>query len=214
MPRALRRPATPDSPATGGSSTRCTRQEVLDELTTTAAGATEAAPPGSSWSIVTGMSGAGRSTAAKCLEDLGWFVVDNLPPELIADHGRPGQPHVAAAVTRIAVVVDVRSRAFFADLRGRHRRARRSGGTVPRVLFLEAVRRRAGAPVRERPPAAPAAGRRPAGRRHRARAGAAARPARRGRPGHRHQPTCPCTSCAARSSRVRRRGDAARCGPP
>ena len=33
--------------------------------------------------IVSGLSGAGRSTAAKCLEDLGWFVVDNLPPELI-----------------------------------------------------------------------------------------------------------------------------------
>jgi len=34
--------------------------------------------------VVTGLSGAGRSTAAKCLEDLGWFVVDNLPPELVA----------------------------------------------------------------------------------------------------------------------------------
>ena len=33
--------------------------------------------------IVTGVSGAGRSTAAKVLEDLGWFVVDNLPPELL-----------------------------------------------------------------------------------------------------------------------------------
>src|SRR5262249_32827822 len=34
--------------------------------------------------IVTGLSGAGRSTAAKCLEDLGWFVVDNLPPSLLS----------------------------------------------------------------------------------------------------------------------------------
>ena len=33
--------------------------------------------------VVTGLSGAGRSTAAKCLEDLGWFVVDNLPPSLL-----------------------------------------------------------------------------------------------------------------------------------
>ena len=33
--------------------------------------------------VITGLSGAGRSTAAKCLEDLGWFVVDNLPPTLI-----------------------------------------------------------------------------------------------------------------------------------
>ena len=34
--------------------------------------------------VVSGLSGAGRSTSAKVLEDLGWFVVDNLPPELIA----------------------------------------------------------------------------------------------------------------------------------
>ena len=34
--------------------------------------------------VITGLSGAGRSTAAKCLEDLGWFVVDNLPPGLLA----------------------------------------------------------------------------------------------------------------------------------
>ena len=34
--------------------------------------------------VITGLSGAGRSTAAKCLEDLGWFVVDNLPPSLVA----------------------------------------------------------------------------------------------------------------------------------
>ena len=46
--------------------------------------------PGDS-SIITGMSGAGRSTAAKALEDLDWFVVDNLPPGLLADHGRPGR---------------------------------------------------------------------------------------------------------------------------
>ena len=35
--------------------------------------------------LVTGLSGAGRGTAAKVLEDLGWYVADNLPPELIAD---------------------------------------------------------------------------------------------------------------------------------
>jgi UPF0042 nucleotide-binding protein len=87
--------------------------------------------------VITGLSGAGRSTAAKCLEDLGYFVVDNLPPELIAtlvDLGSRSQ----GAVTRLAVVMDVRSRAFSADLRqvirdlaGREMR--------PRVLFLEAA---------------------------------------------------------------------------
>ncbi|MEV6182334.1 RNase adapter RapZ, partial [Streptomyces sp. NPDC052015] len=62
--------------------------------------------------IISGMSGAGRSTAAKCLEDLGWFVVDNLPPALIptmVELGARSQGNVA----RIAVVVDVRGRRFF-----------------------------------------------------------------------------------------------------
>ena len=66
--------------------------------------------------LITGLSGAGRSTAAKCLEDLGWFVVDNLPPSLLvtmADLGTRSQ----GAVDRIAVVVDVRGRAFFAGRR-------------------------------------------------------------------------------------------------
>jgi UPF0042 nucleotide-binding protein len=86
--------------------------------------------------IVTGLSGAGRSTAAKCLEDLGFFVVDNLPPELVVtmiDLGSRSQ----GAVTRVAVVMDVRSRAFSTDLTGviaeLERRELR-----PRVLFLEA----------------------------------------------------------------------------
>src|SRR6476659_9958306 len=59
--------------------------------------------------IVSGLSGAGRSTAAKCLEDLGWFVVDNLPPELIATMVDLGA-RARGGVTRIAVVLDVRSR--------------------------------------------------------------------------------------------------------
>ncbi len=87
--------------------------------------------------LVTGLSGAGRSTAAKCLEDLGWFVVDNLPPELISTMVALGS-RSQGAVTRIAVVVDVRSRAFSADLRDvivdLDRRANR-----PWVLFLEAT---------------------------------------------------------------------------
>jgi UPF0042 nucleotide-binding protein len=85
--------------------------------------------------IVTGLSGAGRSTAAKCLEDLGFFVVDNLPAELVATMVDLGS-HSRGAVTRLAVV-DVRSRAFSTDLTGvigeLERRELR-----PRVLFLEA----------------------------------------------------------------------------
>ncbi|MDQ1731131.1 MAG: RNase adapter protein RapZ, partial [Pseudonocardiales bacterium] len=86
--------------------------------------------------IVTGLSGAGRSTAAKCLEDLGFFVVDNQPPELVATMADLGS-RSQGAVTRLAVVMDVRSRAFSTDLTGVvNELAQR--GLSPRVLFLEA----------------------------------------------------------------------------
>ncbi len=93
--------------------------------------------PGLQVVVVTGLSGAGRSTAAKCLEDLGWFVVDNLPPSLLptmVDLGSRSQ----GAVGRIAVVVDVRSRGFSSDLRTGLEEIRRLG-VHPRVLFLEAA---------------------------------------------------------------------------
>ena len=54
--------------------------------------------------IITGLSGAGRSTAAKCLEDLGWFVVDNLPPGLLATMADLGS-RSQGAVERIAAVL-------------------------------------------------------------------------------------------------------------
>ncbi|MDB1088506.1 RNase adapter RapZ [Streptomyces sp. ACA25] len=86
--------------------------------------------------IISGMSGAGRSTAAKCLEDLGWFVVDNLPPSLITtmvDLGARSQGNVA----RIAVVVDVRGRSFFDSLR-QSLTDLRAQGVTRRIVFLEA----------------------------------------------------------------------------
>ncbi|MDT0306712.1 RNase adapter RapZ [Streptomyces sp. DSM 44917] len=86
--------------------------------------------------IISGMSGAGRSTAAKCLEDLGWFVVDNLPPALIptmVDLGARSQGNVA----RIAVVVDVRGRSFFDSLR-ESLTDLDAKGVTRRVIFLEA----------------------------------------------------------------------------
>jgi RNase adapter protein RapZ len=95
------------------------------------------APAGVEVVIVSGLSGAGRSTAAKCLEDLGYFVVDNLPPELIVTLVELGT-RSKGAVTRLAVVLDVRSRVFFADLREVILELDRSGHR-PRVLFLEAA---------------------------------------------------------------------------
>jgi RNase adapter protein RapZ len=86
--------------------------------------------------IVSGLSGAGRSTAAKCLEDLGWFVVDNLPPELITSMVDLGS-RTSGDVTRIAIVLDVRSRAFTHDL-AEVIKDLDARGYRPRVLFLEA----------------------------------------------------------------------------
>src|SRR5690242_2425390 len=86
--------------------------------------------------LVTGLSGAGRGTAAKVLEDLGWYVADNLPPELIAQMVDLGLA-AGSRITQLAVVLDVRSRGFTGDLDWvRNDLAARN--IAPRVLFLEA----------------------------------------------------------------------------
>ncbi|WP_425503730.1 RNase adapter RapZ [Sphaerisporangium rubeum] len=86
--------------------------------------------------IVTGMSGAGRSTAAKALEDLGWFVIDNLPPGMLfamaEEAGR-----VQLDTDKVAAVVDVRSMAFTTDLNTAIEELEGRGVGV-RVVFLEA----------------------------------------------------------------------------
>jgi UPF0042 nucleotide-binding protein len=86
--------------------------------------------------IITGLSGAGRSEAAKCLEDLGWFVVDNLPPSLLGTMAELVS-RSQGAVVRIAVVVDVRGRAFFSDLRTGLDELD-AKGVQRRIVFLEA----------------------------------------------------------------------------
>lgn len=86
--------------------------------------------------IVTGMSGAGRSTAADVLEDLGWYVVDNLPPTMLAPLATLAA-HAASELPKVAVVVDVRGGTFFTDLRGALEGLRESG-VRPRVLYLDA----------------------------------------------------------------------------
>ncbi|GAB3442626.1 RNase adapter RapZ [Actinophytocola sediminis] len=98
---------------------------------------TDKESPGVEVAVVTGLSGAGRSTAAKCLEDLGWFVVDNLPPELINTMVELGAK-AQGAVTKVAVVMDVRSRAFTDDLASIIKDLDASE-YKPRVLFLEAT---------------------------------------------------------------------------
>jgi UPF0042 nucleotide-binding protein len=93
-------------------------------------------PAGVEVAVISGLSGAGRSTAAKCLEDLGWFVVDNLPAELIGTMVDLGV-RAGGAVSRIAVVLDVRSRVFTPDLAGVIK-GLDARGYRPRVLYLDA----------------------------------------------------------------------------
>lgn len=85
--------------------------------------------------LVSGMSGAGRSAAARALEDCGWFVIDNLPPNMLAS--TLDAVRRAGAVRRVAVVIDVRGGPMFADL-GSMLRALRNAGMDVRILFLEA----------------------------------------------------------------------------
>jgi UPF0042 nucleotide-binding protein len=84
--------------------------------------------------ILTGMSGAGRSTVAHALEDLGWYVVDNLPPSLLpALVEQSFESHAS-----LAVVVDVRGGKFFDDLVSALETLKLSG-TPYRLLFLDAT---------------------------------------------------------------------------
>lgn len=85
--------------------------------------------------LVTGMSGAGRSTAARALEDAGWFVIDNIPPMLLGAVIDVAEQN--PDVARIAVVVDARGGSFFPQLAEAMAGLRESGVSL-RVLFLEA----------------------------------------------------------------------------
>ena len=85
--------------------------------------------------LVSGMSGAGRSTATRALEDLGWFVVDNLPPTLMIDV--VNYVTARAGSTKVAVVADVRGGKLFEELQDSLNEIKNAGHDL-RVLFLEA----------------------------------------------------------------------------
>src|SRR6266540_1277130 len=85
--------------------------------------------------IVSGMSGAGRSSVADVLEDLGWFVVDNLPPMFLTTIVE--QVVGTGAAPRLAIVVDVRTGLFFDELSSAIHDLRVKGYR-PLTLFLEA----------------------------------------------------------------------------
>lgn len=84
--------------------------------------------------VITGMSGAGRRTTAHVMEDLGWFVVDNLPPVMVANLV---DTMVSSGLDRVAVGLDVRSRGLFEQLPTVFSQLH-SAEIEPEVLFLEA----------------------------------------------------------------------------
>jgi UPF0042 nucleotide-binding protein len=87
--------------------------------------------------VVTGMSGAGRSTAADALEDHGWYVVENLPPQMLGTLAELVS-HAPQSIPKLAVVVDVRSKALFTDIRTALKTLEASG-VMFRVLVLDAT---------------------------------------------------------------------------
>lgn len=85
--------------------------------------------------VVTGMSGAGRSSAAKILEDLGYTVIDNLPPRLLVP---AAQSHdIPERHKHLAVVIDSRGGLPIEELRGAVKELSREG-VMTRVVFLDA----------------------------------------------------------------------------
>ena len=87
--------------------------------------------------VITGMSGAGKSGAMGVYEDAGWFCIDNLPPRML-----PGLADLfaleGAPVERVAVVCDLRGGAWFEELTRQLDRLAATEGVAARVLFLDA----------------------------------------------------------------------------
>lgn len=104
--------------------------------TTTGVPLAEASPTRPMILVITGLSGAGRSTVSNVLEDIGWFVIDNLPPALITRVAElafaPG-----SSVAKLGLVADSRGREFFGELVDTIGQLRRGEADV-RVLFLDA----------------------------------------------------------------------------
>ena len=86
--------------------------------------------------VITGMSGAGKTVAMQSFEDMGYFCVDNMPPsllpkfwELVKESGK---------ITKIALVIDLRSRAFFDEIMTSISGLDNTSFITTKILFLEA----------------------------------------------------------------------------
>lgn len=106
---------------------------TMDTVTTTTN--PDGSQPPQRVAVITGMSGAGRRTAAHAMEDLGWYVVDNLPPTMLTALCDEVDSH---GIRLLAVVADVRTRSLFDSL-GDALSQLRDRGIDPEILFLEAT---------------------------------------------------------------------------
>ncbi|MDR1043017.1 MAG: RNase adapter RapZ [Clostridiales Family XIII bacterium] len=89
--------------------------------------------------IITGLSGAGKSLAADCFEDLGYYCIDNLPPSLIGNFVDliAQRKH---KVSKAAFVVDIRGGEFFGDLKENLKDLKRRGVEY-KIIFFDATDR-------------------------------------------------------------------------
>src|SRR5687768_12481869 len=92
--------------------------------------------PGLKLVVITGLSGAGKSHALKCFEDVGYFCIDNLPPALLPTFVELCHQQ-GDEIKDVALGIDIRERVFFADLIGILQRIKDFGHSVE-LLFLEA----------------------------------------------------------------------------
>jgi RNase adapter protein RapZ len=111
------------------------RRPLVTEASATETSTTETGTHALDLVLLTGMSGAGRSTAARALEDLGWFVIDNMPPSLL--RGAIDLAHRSTDVYKVAVVLDARGGSFFATV-SMSIEALTAAGELLRIVYLEA----------------------------------------------------------------------------
>lgn len=88
------------------------------------------------FTIITGLSGAGKTHAMHCFEDLGYFCIDNLPPQLLRDMAKLGSLP-GSRVKKIAVVSDIRGGEFFGELKEALKKLKKRS-ILYRILYLEA----------------------------------------------------------------------------
>lgn len=86
--------------------------------------------------IITGLSGAGKTHAIQCMEDLGYYCIDNMPPRLIGEFLKLAE-NGSMGIDKAAFVVDIRGGRFFAELKECLDELRRQGREY-KIMFLEA----------------------------------------------------------------------------